>query len=453
MADLFEEYGALEYQPPKKKCKLPKFLNPRKPILWLGIAAIAIGAVALVCWLAKDTPPVLTEEERIAQTLEKCEKALTEFQNQDSCCVRLVADNSVGLLQDYWRCDGDLYYTFMSNDALFQGYLQKGDEQYFFGTNQIWERSSFSEQELRLRWLDSYRWNGEDITLISQKTVGAGEKITLQIAGAVDPGVRYQDMESYTVVMDLDKAGMLTAVKLSYTVKKTEETRTYQINSISREEVSQTIEMAYADVVDQIAQKHNPMLEKCRQALEELRSLKRYQVYRKSESQGGDSLTNYAETTYWRCGEDFLKETWIEESQTRRLSVQKGAARYGGSYDSESGEMVWGVLVGGTDLMIPWLETYNWDSRDVISVSEMENLVMITFKGDPYYGVDGSAERYNVCFVFEESGLLTSIQLAYVKEDGGIHSSVFDIISTDTQEIAQTIDEAYEEAVLQVRVG
>ena len=147
MADLFEEYGALEYKKPKKKLKLPKLPVPPKWIMWLGIAAVIIGAVALWYRPTKDTPPVLTEKEKAALALEKCEKALTEFQGRDSCYVRLKTGDPDALVQEYWRCDGDIYYIFTSNNALFQGYLQKGDEQYFFGNNQIWERSSFSEQE------------------------------------------------------------------------------------------------------------------------------------------------------------------------------------------------------------------------------------------------------------------------------------------------------------------
>ena len=112
MADLFEEYGALEYKKPKKKLKLPKLPVPPKWILWLGIAAVIIGAVALWYRPTKDAPPMLTEKEKAALALEKCEKALTEFQGRDSCYVRLKTGDPDALVQEYWRCDGDIYYIF-----------------------------------------------------------------------------------------------------------------------------------------------------------------------------------------------------------------------------------------------------------------------------------------------------------------------------------------------------
>ena len=453
MADLFEEYGALEYKKPKKKLKLPKLPVPPKWILWLVIAAVAIGAVALVCWLTRDAPFWMTEEERTAQTLEKCEKALTEFQTLDSRYVHWEiptygTSGKAYFSHDHWRCGEDIYLISTLGDALSEGHLRKGDEQYYFGAAQMWETRTFEDGYLDILWLDTYSWNEEDITLLSQKTAGAGEEITLQIEGPVDPDKRaFRDMENYTVCMRLDEAGTLTAVTLSYTIRNYEETQTYQINAISREEVSQTIEMAYADVVDQIAQKQNPMLEKCRRALEELRSLDGYCVERKQNS-GGQIL--YGNSKIWRYGSDLL----VLGTDTTDGYLCKNGDQFYLSPQREEGQRVWTAAKLADDLLvIPWLETYNWDSKDVISASEDNHFICIVFEGDPFYGADGDIERYSVVFTLDDSGALTAVDMAYPEADGGVHSSTFKIVSTDAQEIAQTIDEAYEEAVLHVKVG
>lgn len=452
MADLFEEYGALEYKKPKKKLKLPKLPVPPKWILWLGIAAVIIGAVVLACWLTKDAPFWMTEEERTAQTLEKCEKALTKYQSLDSRYVHWeMSSGKDCFLYDHWRCGEDIYLISTLGDALSEGHLRKGDEQYYFGAAQMWETRTFEDGYLDILWLDTYSWNEEDITLLSQKTAGAGEEITLQIEGPVDPDKRaFRDMENYTVCMRLDEAGTLTAVTLSYTIRNYEETQIYQINSVSQEEAARIIEDAYLEITSEIDSEYYPTYVRFVQVLEEFRSLKRYQVSRKTESQGGESLTNYAETTYWRCGEDFLKETWIEESQTRMAWVQKGDVRYGGNYDSERGKMVWGVLYGGENLTIPWLETYEPGFQNVLSAREQTvgslNLILVVFQGDPFSQPDSGVEKHSVCLTVDENGVLTNVDLVYADEGGGMRTSMFQIISTDWTEIEKTIDKAYEEA-------
>ena len=446
MADLFEEFGALEFEP-KKGPKLPKFPKPRKPILWLCVAAVVCIAAGIIWGIM-----AYENQEPEVPPLEKCRLALEDYRNQEYSYVHLEKStySTYRLTIDLWRCGEDVYYISTVNDAMSEGCLQSGGEQYYYHESYGWQAMEFSVNNLSVPFLDTYTWEEATVTLVSQQAVGAGEKITLQIDTLLYPdrGSMGVNVENYTVCLRLDETGALTAMTLIYVQNREEIMQTYQIGSTSREETAQIIGDAYQTVTDEIKSEYYPAYSRFVEVLEEFRS---HGVYCVERSQQSDEHILYGNSTIWRCGEDIL----VLGTNSRDGYLIKNGSQLYLNIGSEPEQRVWTEIELPEDLLtIPWLETYKLDFDNVLSAMEYAtdsaDLILVVFRGDPYPEADSGVEQHSVCLTVE-NGVLTNVDLAYTGEDGGMHTSTFQILSTTREEIEKTIDEAYQEAVSQIQ--
>ncbi len=161
------------------------------------------------------------------------------------------------------------------------------------------------------------------------------------------------------------------------------------------------------------------LLQRCREALEQLQSQESYSVKLQKDNYGGPGLNDTSLTYYHQSGEDWLMLTQVPDEGFESGYGQFGYLFADGAYyQNASGG--WEPM-DGQSLRRPWPGAFNWDAQQIQFISALsagEGQCITLEVMAPYYpGREGSYESYQMQLFLDKHGKLDRVENTFFFHD------------------------------------
>lgn len=462
MPDLFDEYGALEYRPKRRP---PKLLDPRKAPFWVLMAVVVAALCLGLC--IRLTVSKKGENGAIA----RCRAALEAFQDLDSCYVLQESGTEGESTRndrspvEYWRSGVDWLRRGQTNGGTASGFLRKDGSTFqgFYDDetgNFLWTPAEVGRQRL-LPWVSCYEWDGSSVTFLNREEVLDGETVTLRFDGT--PYDSDHSIDGYTVCFTLDENGGLTSAELNYTKQSVlgsaPTTLVFHIRSDSPEAYAQAVDEAWQQAWQRNA--GDWYLARCEEALQNFQNLDGFHVCINSQMdiRFDDTLLSSEDsaTEILRCGSDCMYVLSTKNDNKTGLLYRDGQW-----YSMSSGLWGKGNMSNTDPWAMSWLAGFTWNNNiRFVSSDSLGDATAITVEYPDLISSSLSSLDTAVTAVFTldaDGNLLRAQRICslykYASDENNFYeytiAESWEVLSTDADEIYQTITETAADAAQQI---